>query len=207
MPWAADETFLAFLDLDARPTRSASSRGLLSVGAEAIGRIYARREGATLSELLIELERSEWARSSWSSGCEERRRWPSVSTMDAGCSFCGTRPVVAWFEGPDFSSFAASAEAVSAFEVWLCCGSCLRAVQAGDRERIAQRGTLRVGGSAPDEALVVCARRASSVLGGARAIGGCLNGGRPCRTGKRVTIQSRISPFTALSSTRLKSTV
>jgi hypothetical protein len=69
------------------------------------------------------------------------------------CSFCGTCPVVAWFEGPDFSNFVSSANEVRAEEAWLCCASCLRLVQNEDRERIAQRGTLRVGGSGPDEAL------------------------------------------------------
>ena len=69
------------------------------------------------------------------------------------CSFCGTRPVVAWFEGPSFASFVSSAEQVRAKEAWLACASCLRLVETGDRERIVQRGALRVHGSAPEEAL------------------------------------------------------
>ena len=74
--------------------------------------------------------------------------------MDPRCSFCGNQPVVAWFEGPTFMSFVRSAEDVRSDEAWLACASCLELVQAGDRERIARRGTLRVGGSAPDEVLV-----------------------------------------------------
>ena len=70
------------------------------------------------------------------------------------CSFCGTQSVVAWFEGPDFTRLVDSVAEVSADEAWAVCTYCLRLVQADDRERIAQRGTLRVGGSAPDEALV-----------------------------------------------------
>jgi hypothetical protein len=73
--------------------------------------------------------------------------------MDAGCSFCSTRPVVAWFEGPDFLTSVRSADGVRAEEAWLCCANCLRLVHNNDRERIVQRGTLRVGGSGPDEAL------------------------------------------------------
>jgi hypothetical protein len=75
--------------------------------------------------------------------------------MEAGCSFCGTRPVAAWFEGPDFLTFVRSADEVRAEDAWLCCANCLRLVNNSDRERIVQRGTLRVGGSGPDEALAV----------------------------------------------------
>jgi hypothetical protein len=73
--------------------------------------------------------------------------------MDAGCSFCGTRPVVAWFQGPSFLTFVGAADEVTALEAWLCCARCLVLVEDGDRERIAQRGALRVGGPGPDEAL------------------------------------------------------
>lgn len=74
--------------------------------------------------------------------------------MDAGCSFLQHTPRGGMVRGTHFLSFVVSAEEVRAEEVWLCCDSCLRSVQAGDRERIARRGTLRVGGSGPDEALV-----------------------------------------------------
>lgn len=69
------------------------------------------------------------------------------------CSFCGTHPVVAWFQGPSFTIPVGSADEVRAEEAWLACASCLRLVERGDRERIAARGTRRVGGSSPDEAL------------------------------------------------------
>jgi hypothetical protein len=61
-PWAAAETFLAYLDTDARRTLLGILEGPSELRAEAIGRICARHEGAAPSELLIELERSEGAR-------------------------------------------------------------------------------------------------------------------------------------------------
>jgi hypothetical protein len=77
-----------------------------------------------------------------------------IVTDPAVCSFCGTHPVVAWFEGPRFVTWVAGPDEVRADEAWLTCASCLRLVERGDRARIATRGTRRVGGSSPDDALV-----------------------------------------------------
>jgi hypothetical protein len=70
--WPAAETFFAFLDTEARRTLLGILEGSSELRAEAIRRIYARHEEAPLSELLIELERSEWARQ-W---FIERLSWP-----------------------------------------------------------------------------------------------------------------------------------
>jgi hypothetical protein len=60
------------------------------------------------------------------------------------CSFCGERPVVGWFEGPDFLTFVDAPEKVRADEAWLACSTCLSLIQAGDRNALVQRGLQRV---------------------------------------------------------------
>lgn len=50
------------------------------------------------------------------------------------CSFCGERPVAAWFEGPSFRTFVRSSVEVRAEEAWLACAICLGLVEANDRE-------------------------------------------------------------------------
>jgi hypothetical protein len=50
------------------------------------------------------------------------------------CSFCGDRPVVAWFEGPSFRDAVDSADKVRAEEAWLTCQVCLTLIEANDRE-------------------------------------------------------------------------
>jgi len=37
------------------------------------------------------------------------------------CSFCGERPVAAWFEGPTFRTFVRRSTEVRAEEAWLAC--------------------------------------------------------------------------------------
>jgi hypothetical protein len=61
--------------------------------------------------------------------------------MEPVCSFCGERPVVAWFEGPDFRTRVSSPDEVRAEEAWLACATCLRLVDANDRESLAVRGS------------------------------------------------------------------
>jgi hypothetical protein len=69
------------------------------------------------------------------------------------CSFCGERPVVAWFEGPDFRGAVDAADKVRADEAWLACSACLMLVRAENRERLARRGTKRLRpGTDPDRA-------------------------------------------------------
>lgn len=64
------------------------------------------------------------------------------------CSFCGERPVAAWFEGPTFKTFVRSSAEVRSDEAWLACAICLALVEADDREGLAQRGMRRPAGSA-----------------------------------------------------------
>ena len=59
------------------------------------------------------------------------------------CSFCGERPVVAWFEGPHFRNVVDLADEVGAEEAWLACEACLVLVNADDREGLVDRGMDR----------------------------------------------------------------
>lgn len=68
------------------------------------------------------------------------------------CSFCGERPVAAWFEGPTFKTFVRSSAEVRADEAWLACATCLALVETDDREGLAQRGTRRPAGRASEGA-------------------------------------------------------
>ena len=63
------------------------------------------------------------------------------------CSFCGERPVAAWFEGPSFTTFVRSSAEVRAEEAWLACTTCLALVEADDRGGLARRGAIRKGRS------------------------------------------------------------
>jgi hypothetical protein len=60
------------------------------------------------------------------------------------CSFCGQRPVVAWFEGPSFKTFVLSSAEVRAEEAWLTCQVCLGLVEANDHEGLVERGAERL---------------------------------------------------------------
>ena len=60
------------------------------------------------------------------------------------CSFCGERPVAAWFEGPSFRMFVRSSAEVRAEEAWLACTKCLGLVEANDREGLVERGVERL---------------------------------------------------------------
>ena len=66
------------------------------------------------------------------------------------CSFCGERPVAAWFEGPTFKTFVRKSAEVRAEEAWLACATCLALVEADDREGLAKRGARRHRSSASD---------------------------------------------------------
>jgi hypothetical protein len=59
------------------------------------------------------------------------------------CSFCGRRPVAAWFEGPDFRTFVRSSTEVKAKEAWLACETCRTLVDVDDRDELARRGAER----------------------------------------------------------------
>jgi hypothetical protein len=68
------------------------------------------------------------------------------------CSFCGERPVAAWFEGPTFRRFVRKSAKLRAEEAWLACSICLALVEADDREGLARRGARRHGGRAREGA-------------------------------------------------------
>ena len=59
------------------------------------------------------------------------------------CSFCGRRPVAAWFEGPVFRTFVRTSAEVTATEAWLACETCLTLVEGDDRDELARRGAKR----------------------------------------------------------------
>jgi len=59
------------------------------------------------------------------------------------CSFCGERPVTAWFEGPSFRTFVRSSAEVRAEGAWLACATCLNLVETNDREGLVERGLER----------------------------------------------------------------
>jgi hypothetical protein len=71
------------------------------------------------------------------------------------CSFCGRRPVAAWFEGPDFRTFVRSSTEVKATEAWLACETCLTLVEAGDRDELARRGAGRHRPNPNDSAIQI----------------------------------------------------
>jgi hypothetical protein len=60
------------------------------------------------------------------------------------CSFCGERPVAAWFEGPSFKTFVRSSAEVRAEGAWLACAICLGLVEANNREGLVVRGVQRL---------------------------------------------------------------
>ena len=64
--------------------------------------------------------------------------------MESACSFCGERPVVAWFQGPDFGIATDSPQGVQAEEAWLACSTCRALVDAGDREELVERAWHRL---------------------------------------------------------------
>jgi hypothetical protein len=60
------------------------------------------------------------------------------------CSFCGERPVVAWFESPSFTTFVRHSTDVRAEGAWLSCATCLTLVERDDRDGLARRGAERL---------------------------------------------------------------
>ena len=78
---------------------------------------------------------------------------PDVEEWEPGnCSFCGERPVAAWFEGPSFRSFVRSSNEVRSEEAWLACATCLVLVESDDRESLVARGMKRPGSKASEGA-------------------------------------------------------
>lgn len=77
------------------------------------------------------------------------------------CSFCGRGTVVAWFEGPDFTTSVAGSERVRAEEAWLACATCLALVRAGDRDGLVRRGKKRFRGPGSDSESILATVRLS----------------------------------------------
>ena len=69
------------------------------------------------------------------------------------CSFCGERPVVAWFEAPTFLTRIDSADKVLADEAWLTCATCLELVNVNDRDRLVERAVQRLVRRHPERPL------------------------------------------------------
>ena len=63
------------------------------------------------------------------------------------CSFCGDRPVVAWFQGPDYLTSVGRAKDVVAEEAWLACPRCLDLVEGDDRDALVERAKRRPAAS------------------------------------------------------------
>jgi hypothetical protein len=65
--------------------------------------------------------------------------------MRAVCTFCGERPVVAWFNGPVKTIWLEEPE-VFAFsdDDYLACATCLELIEAGDRDRLSRREMHRM---------------------------------------------------------------
>jgi hypothetical protein len=63
--------------------------------------------------------------------------------MHPVCSFCGDRPIVAWFEGPQWRNVVDSADKVRAEEAWVACAVCLALVEANEREALVERDLAR----------------------------------------------------------------
>ena len=63
------------------------------------------------------------------------------------CSFCGERPIAAWFEGPTFRTFVRSSAEVRAEGAWLACTTCLALVEAIDARQPRPTGCARKGRS------------------------------------------------------------
>jgi hypothetical protein len=69
--------------------------------------------------------------------------------VESVCSFCGERPVVAWFEGPSFARGVDAPQQVTSEEAWLACATCLALVDADDRERLVERAVDRLATRGP----------------------------------------------------------
>ncbi|MBA3691598.1 MAG: hypothetical protein H0W82_09335 [Actinobacteria bacterium] len=76
------------------------------------------------------------------------------------CSFCGERPVVVWFEGPDFTVVVASPEEVRSQEAWLACLPCALLVEGKNRDGLARRAARHTApGLDPQQTVIVARRR------------------------------------------------
>ena len=60
--------------------------------------------------------------------------------MTPVCTFCGERPVVAWFDGPVKTLWLEEPESFEfSDEDYLACSTCLDLIEAGDRDGLSRR--------------------------------------------------------------------
>jgi len=66
--------------------------------------------------------------------------------MDSVCTFCGERPVLAWFNGPLRTIWLEPPASVPAVtqDDFLACGSCIELIEGGDRDGLCRRGVHRM---------------------------------------------------------------
>lgn len=76
-----------------------------------------------------------------------------------GCSFCGERPVVAWFVGPSFRRTVQDVSRVGTEDAWGACPVCVVLVGRDDRDGLAQTVAGSIGGGVDPGRAVVVTRR------------------------------------------------
>jgi hypothetical protein len=60
--------------------------------------------------------------------------------MTPVCTFCGERPIVAWFDGPVKTIWLEEPELFEfSDDDYLACPTCLELIEAGDRDRLSRR--------------------------------------------------------------------
>ena len=61
------------------------------------------------------------------------------------CTFCGERPVVAWFDGPVKTIWLEEPDLFEfAEDDYLACGTCLELIEQGDRDQLSRREMHRM---------------------------------------------------------------
>jgi hypothetical protein len=85
------------------------------------------------------------------------------------CSFCGERPVAAWFEGPSLRTFVRQSTDVRAEGAWLACATCLALVEKDDRDGLARRGARRRGQIADERAETIAREMQNNRFWGPRS--------------------------------------
>ena len=117
---------------------SDENRDLMSAYMSITANFLALLDGDTLDDRGMMTERDEIIQ-------QYLERGKSDPWEPGHCSFCGERPVVAWFEGPSFRTFVRQSTEVQAEEAWLACETCLALVENDDRDSLAHRSAKRTG--------------------------------------------------------------
>ena len=66
--------------------------------------------------------------------------------MDLVCTFCGERPVVAWFNGPLRTIWVEAPTSLPAAtpDDFFACTACMKLIEGGDRDGLCRRGVYRM---------------------------------------------------------------